>query len=131
MQNILMISLGSAAGDAMFVSEVPLFYSAIVLMTVPLLILALQYIRMKFKPVENYIKADPNIIVKNAELNTENMNKNRLTKNEVYSQLRTKGIKYLEEVECMIFEPSGEMSVFKYDNFKESDGKTNLIEDIC
>ena len=128
MQNVLMISLGTAVGDVMIMPTIPLFYSLFVLILVPLLIFALQFIKLKSQKMRDFVNAHPQIIVKNGKLRQDALDINRLTKEEVYSQLRVKNVKFLEQVECMIFEPSGEMSVFKYDKETEIHCETNLLD---
>ena len=130
MQNILMISLGTAVGDVMIMPNVPFFYSLLVLVLIPLLIMVLQFAKLKSLRIRNFVNADPQIIVRKGKLQKDIMDKNRMTKEEVYSQLRIAKIKYLEEVDCMVFEPSGEMSVFKVENFTDSMKQTNLLDKL-
>lgn len=55
MQQLLMIALGSAAGDALLYPTVPIAYAALILLGVTGITLGLEQLQEHFRPVRDYL----------------------------------------------------------------------------
>lgn len=111
MQQMLMIALGSAAGDVMLYPQIALAYSALVLVGVTLLTIIMEKTASKFQPVRDYIESEPSILVKNGRIDWATMKKERTTEQELYANLRSSGAVALSQVELAILEVTGSISV--------------------
>ncbi|MDX1550049.1 MAG: DUF421 domain-containing protein [Lysobacter spongiicola] len=112
MQQMLMIALGSAAGDALLYPTVPLAYAAVILIGITLLNVGLERASGRWRSVRNYVESEPRVLVRNGVVDYEAMAKERTTRRELYAELRMKGARSLEQVHCAVLEVTGDISVF-------------------
>lgn len=120
---VVIIGLGSAAGDPMFYKEVGIVFSLLVFLIIILLYAGLTYIVGKSEKVEDLLEGKPVCLIKDGVFVLENFRKENLGSDEFFSELRLKGISHLGQVETAIEETSGEMSVFY---FADEDTKPGL-----
>jgi len=111
---VVILGLGSAAGDPMFYKEVGLAFTILVFLIIIVLYAALTYIVGKSKKVENLLEGKPVCLIQDGVFVLENFRKENLGSDEFFSELRLKGISHLGQVETAIEETSGELSVFYY-----------------
>lgn len=110
---IIIIALGTSVGDPMFYTHVPLIQAMIVISTIVLLERLISKLTEKSNLLERFLIGQPVLIIKNGILIAQNLKKQKVTKDELYSFLRIKGIKNLGEIEYAYLEPSGSISVIK------------------
>ena len=115
MQQILMIALGSAAGDAMLYPEISLSYAVLILIGVTLLTVALEWLAGRSRPVRDYLESRPRVLVKDGVVDYDALRKERTTRRELFSELRMKGASSLSQVDVAILELTGDGSVFLND----------------
>ena len=115
MQQILMIALGSAAGDAMLYPEISLSYAVLILIGVTLLTVALEWLAGRSRPVRDYLESRPRVLVKDGVVDYDALRKERTTRRELFSELRMKGASSLSQVDVAILEITGDVSVFLND----------------
>jgi len=115
MQQLLLIALGSAAGDTLFYPEVPISVAAIVLLGITGLTIALDVVAGHAKPVRSFIDSHPRILVREGRVDAEALQEERCTRDELYANLRLCGARSLSQVEYAILEVTGEISVFLND----------------
>lgn len=127
MQQMLMIALGSAAGDVMLYPSISLGYAATVLIGVTLLIIVIEKAANHSRLLRDYLESRPCILVRNGEPDMSSMNRERTTKRELYANLRSKGATDLSQVELAILEVTGEITVILNDT---KPGRRNLIDDL-
>lgn len=72
-------------------------------------------IDLKFPRIRNFLEGKEVIIIYNGKLIIENMKKEKYNMNDLYTQLRAKDIRSIDEVEYAVLETNGNLSVFKYD----------------
>ncbi len=116
MQQMLMIALGSAAGDVMLYPQIALAYAALVLVGVTLLTVLLEKTAGNFQPVRDYLESEPSILVREGEIDWTVMKKERTTERELYASLRSGGAVALSQVELAILEVTGSISVILNDS---------------
>lgn len=110
---VLVIAVGSAAGDPMLYPEVGLLQGIAVITVVMILHRATGAIVARSRRVETIIQGDPLLVVKNGRIRDEMLGAGRLTRAELLSLLRCNGVRDTGEVEAAYLEPSGKLSVFR------------------
>lgn len=111
---VVIIGLGSAAGDPMFYNSVGLLPVIIVFIIVVGLYNLLTYYIGKNKKLEKIIEGEPVCLVKNGAFSIENFKKELLSEDEFFSELRLKGVSQLGQVKEAFIESSGGISVFYF-----------------
>jgi uncharacterized membrane protein YcaP (DUF421 family) len=109
---VTIITLGSAAGDPMFYKKVGLLPALCVFITIVLMYKITNYFVARYKPFERVIEGQHIRLVKECRFATENFKPQELSKDEIFSDLRMKGVSHLGQVESAYIEASGQISVF-------------------
>lgn len=97
--------------DSVFLAILPL----IVLVIVQLIVAK---VSLKNEDIRNTIDGEPSVIINRGKINFKEMLDQRYNLDDLLTQLRTKSIKSIEEVDYAILETSGKLSVFKRDDDK-------------
>ncbi len=113
---VVIIGLGSAAGDPMFYKEVGIVSSMIVFMVIILLYSLVTYLIGNSKFFEKLLEGSSICLIENGEFSIENFKKENLGSDEFFAELRLKGISHLGQIEKAIEEISGEISVFYFED---------------
>lgn len=121
MQQMLLIALGSAAGDVMLYPDVPLGYAAAILLGVSTLTVLLERAGIRFRTVRDYTESRPKVLVRDGVVDWDAMKCERTTRRELFSELRSKGARSLGQVHAAILEVNGEISVFLDDRKDDGD----------
>ena len=124
MQQMLLIALGSAAGDVMLYPEVPLGYAALILLGVSGLVMLLEIGSAHFRPVRDYVESRPRVLVRDGRVDWDALRRERTTHRELFAELRIKGARSLAQVDAAILEVTGDLSVFLNDR---KDGNDDLL----
>ena len=111
---VIIISLGSAVGDPMFVPDVPLVHSMVVIALVVILNRALAYATEKNDRLDAFIESETACLVRDGRLLLEGMRKEQLSKEELFSSLREAGVEQLGQVKRAYLEPSGRFTSYLY-----------------
>ena len=111
---VVIISLGSAAGDPMFYKEVGLISSLAVFLIVIIAYKATSYFVNKSSKFEVLLEGSATCLIENGKFSIENFKKETLAQDEFFSELRLKGISHLGQIQLAIIETSGSISVFYY-----------------
>ncbi|KFF12123.1 hypothetical protein IW15_11140 [Chryseobacterium soli] len=112
---VVIIGLGSAAGDPMFNKDVGIVSSIIVFGVIILLYSIITHFIGKHKAFEQLLEGKSICLIENGEFAIDNFKKENLGSDEFFAELRIKGVSQLGQVEAAIEEISGEISVFYYD----------------
>ena len=121
MQQMLLIALGSAAGDALLYPSVPLAYAALILVGVTLETIALETLAEHSRHVRDYMESRPRVLVRDGQVDFDALKKERTTRRELYAELRMKGARSLSQVHCAVLEVTGDISVFLDDSCEPDD----------
>ena len=111
---VVIISLGSAAGDPMFYKEVGILPALIVFTMVVGLYSLITYLIGKNKKFEMLVEGKPVYLIKDGQFSFENFAKEALGEDEFFAELRMQGVSQLGQVEEAIEESSGSISIFYY-----------------
>ena len=127
MQQMLLVALGSAAGDVLIYPTVALAYAALVLFTVTLLTMGLENWSQHSRHVRDYMESRPTVLVTDGAIDHDALRRERTTPRELRAELRVAGARSLSQVRYAILEVTGEFSVFLNDVKPEDE---DLLDDI-
>lgn len=91
--------------------DAPLSYGITSIATIMFLQCLISYITLKSNTARKIICGRPTIIVDHGKFNTKEMNKLRVNVNDVLGQMRLKGYYNIEDIDYLIMETNGEMSI--------------------
>ncbi len=93
----------------------PLTHGLIAIATIMFLQCLISYITLKSNTARKIICGRPSIIIDHGVFNTKEMNKLRINVNDVLGQMRLKGYYSVEDIDYLIMETNGEMSIIAPD----------------
>ncbi len=111
---VLLIGLGSAAGDPMFYDDVPLASAVVVFTVVMGCYKLITYISDRNKTVRHVLEGKPVYVIENGCILTQNFDQEDLGMDELLADLRVAGIEQLGQIRTAILEPNGQLSVFQF-----------------
>ena len=109
---VVIISFGSAAGDPMIYKEIGVITAALVFTVIISVYKLITYLIGRYKAVEDIMEGKPMCLIRDGKFEINNFKKEALGSQELLSELRLKGVSQLGQVENVIEEVSGELSVF-------------------
>lgn len=112
---ILVIALGSAVGDPMFQPEVPLLHAMLVILLVVLLDKLIDVAFRRWNWAKRFIDGTPVAVLRDGHILLGGIEARKMGATEVKEMLRLQGVRNLGEVEHAFLEPSGELSIFRFD----------------
>ncbi|KXZ39399.1 Uncharacterized membrane protein YcaP, DUF421 family [Alkalithermobacter thermoalcaliphilus JW-YL-7 = DSM 7308] len=116
--------LGELLGNAIYDPEVNILFILYALSLWGFLIYVIEKITQKFMKTRSFFEGNPALVIKNGQIDFNELKKQKIDINELQSLLRTKDVFSIREVEYAILEPSGSISVLrksKYENPKSED----------
>jgi uncharacterized membrane protein YcaP (DUF421 family) len=111
---VVIIGLGSAAGDPMFYKDVGLIPAFIVFAIVITLYSVVTHWVGKSKKLEHLIEGKAICLVEDGQFAIDNFSKETLGQDEFFSELRLQGVSHLGQIEKAIIETTGGISIFFY-----------------
>jgi len=115
-ETVIIIALGSAAGDPMFYEDVGIVPAAIVFLTIIILYRAVTWLTGKSKKFEEFIEGKTECLIQDGKFSISSFKKETLAQDEFFSELRIRSIEHLGQVKHAFIETSGEVSVFFYED---------------
>ncbi|WP_228430116.1 DUF421 domain-containing protein [Chryseobacterium binzhouense] len=109
---VVIIGLGSAAGDPMFYKEVGIISSVVVFVVIIFLYSAITKLIGNSKKFENLLEGKPICLIENGVFTIVNFRKENLGSDEFFAELRLRSVSHLGQIEFAIEEVSGEISIF-------------------
>ena len=111
---VVIIGLGSAAGDPMFYKDVGILPALIVFSMVVGLYTLITYMIGKNQNFEKLVEGKPVCLIKEGVFSINNFSKEILGADEFFAELRMQGVSQLGQIEEAIEESSGNISIFYY-----------------
>lgn len=111
---LIILTLGSAAGDVAFYDDVPLVPVFAVFVTLSLLYRLVMWLMAKSEKVQDLLEGKAVVIVKDGQLAWENVRQGNLTELDFFMELRLNSVEQLGQVRLAIMETDGQISVFYY-----------------
>lgn len=113
-ETVIIIALGSAAGDPMFYEDVGIVPAIMVFTVIMILYRSVTWLTGKSKKFEEFIEGKTECLIKDGKFSISSFKKETLAQDEFFSELRINSIEHLGQVKHAFIEPSGEISVFYY-----------------
>jgi uncharacterized membrane protein YcaP (DUF421 family) len=113
---VIIISLGSAAGDPMFYEDVGLIPAMLVFLIILLLYRSVTWLLGKSKRFEYFIEGNVQSIIEDGQFSLQTFEKEDLAQDEFFSELRARSIEHLGQVRNAYIETNGTVTVFFYED---------------
>lgn len=127
---VLVIAVGSAAGDPMFYPDVGLLQGIMVITVVILLHRLTGAVIQRSRKIEHIVEGEPLLLVSAGKIQHQHLGSGSLTDRELMAQLRLAGVRDVGEVEHAYFETNGRLSVFQYGSSKTKATQTTLPHEM-
>ncbi|HLN73366.1 MAG TPA: YetF domain-containing protein, partial [Prolixibacteraceae bacterium] len=111
---VVIIGLGSAAGDPMFYNDVGILPALIVFAMIIILYTSITYFISKNRDFEAMVEGKPVRLIKDGSFAIDNFKKEPLGEYEFFAELRIQGVSQLGQIEEAILESSGNISIFYF-----------------
>lgn len=111
---VIIITLGSAAGDPMFYEDVGIVPAITVFVCIILLYRLVTWLTAKSKFFEKLVEGKPVLLINEGRFSIGKFKKEDLAHEEFFAELREKSVEHLGQVRTAILETSGEISIFFY-----------------
>lgn len=108
---VIAIMISDLASLPMQDTRIPLLHGIIPIITLLILQVTLSLLQVKNEKSREIIDGKPSILIKNGELNIQNLKEQRFTVNEVMEELRIKGFFNISDIQYAILETNGQLSV--------------------
>jgi uncharacterized membrane protein YcaP (DUF421 family) len=128
---LIILTLGSAAGDVAFYHDVPMLPVLIVFVTLGLLYRLVMWLMSKSEKLENLFEGKPAVIIEEGEFSWEKMKAQNMTEFEFFMELRLLGVEHLGQVRLAILETNGQISVYFFPDKLVKPGLPILPEPCC
>ncbi len=111
---VVILTLGSAAGDVTFYEDVPLLPVALVFLTLLLLYRGTIYVMKRSKTCEAWIDGLPITVVKDGMYEVHSLRNLNISSSELFMELRQQGVEHLGQVRLGLLETDGDLSLYFY-----------------
>lgn len=115
---VVIIGLGSAAGDPMFYKDVGILPALIVFTMVISLYKLVMFFIGRSKRFERLVEGRSVCLISEGRFAIENFKKETLAQDEFFAELRLAGVMHLGQIELAIIEVTGGISLFFYEDDK-------------
>ena len=120
---LIILTLGSAAGDVAFYDDVPMLPVLVVFITLAVLYRLVMWLMAHSEKMEDLLEGKPVVIIEDGELSWSKLNSANMTEFEFFMELRLNGVEQLGQVKLAILETNGQISVYF---FADEDVKPGL-----
>lgn len=111
---LIILTLGSAAGDVAFYDDVPMVPVFVVFVTLALMYRLVMWLMSKSEKLEDLLEGKPVVIVEDGQLAWEKVQSANMTEFEFFMELRLNNVEQLGQVRLAIMETNGQISVYYY-----------------
>lgn len=113
---VIIISLGSAAGDPMFYEDVGIIPAITVFIAILAFYRTVTWLLGKSKGFEDFMEGKVKCIIENGKFSLHSFEKENLAQDEFFAELRLKSIEHLGQVRTAYIETNGAISVYFYED---------------
>nr|WP_298140784.1 DUF421 domain-containing protein [uncultured Pseudomonas sp.] len=112
---VVILTLGSAAGDVTFYEDVPLLPVFSVFVAMSLLYRLTTWLMNRFPRLQAWMEGRPFILIRNGSFELETLTQGNISHDEFLMELRQHGVEHLGQVRLGIVEVNGDVSLYFYD----------------
>jgi len=113
---VIVISLGSAAGDPMFYEDVGLVPAIAVFLVIITMYRGVTWLLGKSKRFENFIEGKVECIIEDGQFSLQTFEREDLAQDEFFAEMRLKSIEHLGQVRNAYMETNGAISLYFYED---------------
>ncbi|WP_333850273.1 DUF421 domain-containing protein [Leclercia sp.] len=111
---LIILTLGSAAGDVAFYDDVPMLPVLVTFITLGLLYRLVMWLMSKSEKLEDLFEGKPVVVIEEGQLAWEKINSANMTEFEFFMELRLNSVEQLGQVRLAILETNGQISLYFY-----------------
>lgn len=115
-ETVIIIALGSAAGDPMFYEDVGILPALVVFAVVITLYRLVTWLTGKSRWFEMLIEGKTVTLIHEGRFSPAKFEKEAMAQDEFFSELRLRSVEHLGQVRHAFLEPSGDISVYFYED---------------
>lgn len=108
--------------------EIPLLNAIVPILFIVSLEIIISSLKNKSNKIKKYIEGQPAFIIFKGKLLQETLRENRISINELLSEMRIQGIGDIRDIECCTLEPNGKISILKKENAQGSIAHPLIID---
>lgn len=112
---VIIISLGSAAGDPMFYEDVGLVPAILVFVIILAMYRTVTWLLAKSKRFENFMEGKVHCIIEDGQFSITSFEREDLAQDEFFAELRLKSVEHLGQVRNAYVETNGAVSIYFYE----------------
>lgn len=120
---VIIIALGSAAGDPMFYEDVGILPAICVFLVVIAFYRLVTWLTSKSKHFEELLEGKVQMLIEDGAFAIDKFDKEDIAQDEFFSELRLRSVEHLGQIKYAFLEPSGNISVYF---FEDKDVKPGL-----
>ncbi|MCD9017474.1 DUF421 domain-containing protein [Parachryseolinea silvisoli] len=128
---VIIISLGSAAGDPMFYEDVGMMHAIMVFVAIIGVYRLVTWLMAKSIWFENLIEGKAIYLIREGKFAFDDFKKESLSQDEFFAELRVRQVEHLGQVKCAILETNGDFSVLFYPDEEVRPGLPLLPDEFC
>ena len=113
---LIILTLGSAAGDVAFYDNVPMLPVFVVFVTLALIYRLVMWLMSKSEKLQDLLEGKPVVIVQEGQMAWEKVRRANMTEFEFFMELRLNSVEQLGQVRLAIMETNGQISIYYYDD---------------
>jgi uncharacterized membrane protein YcaP (DUF421 family) len=115
-ETVIIISLGSAAGDPMFYEDVGLLPALLVFVIVLCLYRLVTWLTGKSSKFEQFMEGKTECLIVNGKFSSNKFERESLSLDEFFTELRLKSVEHLGQVREAYLETTGDVSVYFFED---------------
>ncbi|MGK2923669.1 MAG: DUF421 domain-containing protein [Methyloceanibacter sp.] len=110
---VVTVALGSTFATVILNNSIPLAEGVLALALLICLQFVITWLSVRFEPVQDLVKGEPTLLVRDGNYLMEAMRAQRVTKEEVEAALRENGTSEVSQAACVVLETDGSLSVIQ------------------
>ncbi|WP_286785615.1 MULTISPECIES: DUF421 domain-containing protein [Pseudomonas] len=123
---VVILTLGSAAGDVSFYDDVPLLPIVMVFITLLVLYRATTYAMAHSPRFGAWMEGKPMVIIRDGQYDLPTLEATNISDDEFFMELRQQGVEHLGQVRLGILEVNGDVSLYFFDSDETRHGLSVL-----
>lgn len=127
---VMIITLGSAAGDSMFYEDVGLFHCLAVFAIILLVYRAIILLIAQSEKAEKLLEGEPMYLLREGKMCLDEIDGDEMGADEFFGELRGRNVEHLGQLRYVILEDTGKLSVFYYSDAEVQPGLPILPDDF-
>lgn len=130
-ETVIIIALGSAAGDPMFYEDVGIIPAIMVFVIVLILYRLVTWLTGKSPWFEKLIEGKTECLIIDGKFSFAKFDRESLAQDEFFTELRLRSVEHLGQVRRAYIETSGDISIYFYEDSEIRDGLPIVSELFC